>query len=332
MCIRDSVSTSPESLSIVGSWARVLAYPKQEYMTLIGHDDLLDRDFLATTKALIERFPDAALYQTGSRLINADGGRIRACRTTPERETPAGYLAARFAFERDIFGTGYVMRSVDYDRLGGIPAFERLFFADDALWLSLMRGSYKAYDPRESFAVRIHPKSESASLPSAWKPILIGLNQFTAFLQEYVAGDPQAAAIHASQGAEFLLTYHRNVFIYALLEACQARRTIDAAVVEQIERSLQNRRGKSIVANKQCAAGPCNSSQRLDVADLHARIRRCLDPEQVDFLATQFLNGYSIGHIDRADADSTLWQEFLAKHAQSGIAVVWNADMGASIQ
>jgi len=240
--VRDSrvhVSTSSESLSIVGSWARVIDCPKQEYMTLIGHDDLLDQDFLATTKALIERFPDAALYQTGSRLINADGGRIRACPKAPERETPAGYLAARFAFERDIFGTGYVMRSADHDRLGGIPAFERLFFADDALWLSLMRGSYKAYDPRETFAVRIHPKSESASLPSAWKPILLGLNQFTAFLKEYIAGDPESAAVYAAKGADFLLTYHRNVFIYALLEACQAGRTIDAAVVEQIEQSLQ---------------------------------------------------------------------------------------------
>ncbi len=233
------VSTSDTSLSIVGSWARVLACPKQEYMTLIGHDDLLDRDFLATTKALIERFPDAALYQTGSRLINAEGGRIRACPKAPDRETPSDYLNARFSFDRDIFGTGYVMRSADYDRVGGIPPFERLFFADDALWLSLMRGSYKAYDPTESFAVRIHPKSESASLPSAWSPILLGLNQFTAFLREYTAGDPESAEVFATRGGDFLLTYHRNVYIYALLEASQAGRRIDAAVVRQIEQSLK---------------------------------------------------------------------------------------------
>ncbi len=236
---RLTVTTSDSALSIVGSWARVLARPKQEYMTLIGHDDLLDRDFLATTRALIERCPDAALYQTGSRLINAAGGRIRACRPAPERETAAGYLAARFGFERDIFGTGYVMRSRDYDRLGGIPPFERLFFADDALWLSLMQGSYKAYDPRESFAVRIHPRSESASLPGAWSPILKGLNQFTAFLRDFTARDRDSAAVFAASGADFLLTYHRNVYVYALLEASEASRRIDPAVVSQIRTSLE---------------------------------------------------------------------------------------------
>jgi glycosyltransferase involved in cell wall biosynthesis len=256
--VKDSrlhVSTSDRSLSITESWARVLACPKQEFMTLIGHDDLLDRDFLATTRALIERFPDAALYQTGSRLINADGGRIRACPKAPERETPAGYLRARFAFERDIFGTGYVMRSADHDRVGGIPPFERLFFADDALWLSLMRGSYKAYDPTESFAVRIHPRSESASLPSAWSPILLGLNQFTAFLRDYTVGDPEAAAVFADQGPDFLLTYHRNVYIYALLEASQAARKIDPAVARQIEQSLQQ--------NAPTVAGQLRSSPKV---------------------------------------------------------------------
>jgi glycosyltransferase involved in cell wall biosynthesis len=224
--VKDSrlhVSTSDTSLSIVGSWARVLDLPKEDYMTLIGHDDLLDRDFLATTKALIERFPDAALYQTGSRLINAEGGRIRACKKAPERETAAGYLRARLSFERDIFGTGYVMRSADHDRVGGIPPFERLFFADDALWLSLLRGSYKAYDPTESFAVRIHPRSESASLPSAWAPILRGVNQFAAFLRDYTAGDPETAEVFAAKGPDFLLTYHRNVYIYAPLGAGSIR-------------------------------------------------------------------------------------------------------------
>ena len=234
------IYTSDRSLPITESWARILVVPKQEFMTLIGHDDLFDRDFLATINALIERHPDAALYQTGSRLINAEGRRIRATRPSPARETAAGYLMARFAFERDVFGTGYVMRSRDYDRVGGIPPFERLFFADDALWLSLIQGSYKAYDPAENFAVRIHPKSESASLPSVWKPILLGLNQFMAFLRDYVGRDPEAARVLADKGPDFLLTYHRNVYIYALLDASQAGRRIDPAVVDEIRRSLQH--------------------------------------------------------------------------------------------
>lgn len=235
---RIRLSFSDRSLSIVESWARIKHLPKREFMTLIGHDDILEPGFLQAISALISQHPEAALYQTGARLIDSDGRTIRACRPVPQRETAAGYLCARFAFERDIFGTGYVMRSADYERLGGIPPFEKLFFADDALWLSLVRGAYKACDPAEHFAVRIHPGSESASLPSAWRSILTGLDQFTEFLSRYVADDAEARAIVDGQGPEFLLAYHRNAAIFALVEASQVGRRIAPEVVAQIEASL----------------------------------------------------------------------------------------------
>lgn len=235
---RIRLSYSDRSLSIVESWARIKSLPKREFVTLIGHDDILDPGFLQAISRLIDQHPEAALYQTGARLIDSDGRTIRACRSVPPRETAAEYLQARFSFQRDIFGTGFVMRSADYDRLGGIPAFEKLFFADDALWLSLLRGSCKVCDPDEHFAVRIHPGSESASLPSAWRSILLGLSQFTAFLQDYVRSDATARAVCEAQGPDFFLAYHRNAGIFALVEASLAGRTIANEVVEQIESSL----------------------------------------------------------------------------------------------
>jgi hypothetical protein len=232
--------TAPAPLSIVESWGRVKDVEKYEYMTLIGHDDTLDPDFLATVKALIDRHPDAALYQTGSRLINSSGRTIRSCIPVPQQETAAQYLKARFAFQRDTFGTGFVMRSADYDRIGGLPTFEKLFFADDALWLSLFGKSCKAADPGEHFSVRIHPNSESASMPSAWSSILTGLGQFSNFLKTYIQTDPEAWSVLGEYGAGFMLTYHRNIYIFALVEASHAGRRIDRAIVERIETSLAN--------------------------------------------------------------------------------------------
>ena len=235
---RIRLRTSDSPLSIEESWARIRTVEKQEFMTAVGHDDVLYPGFLGAISTLIERYPDAGLYSTGSRLINAEGKIIRSCRAVPERETAAEYLAARFTFRRDNFGTGFVMRSVDYDRVGGIPGFERLFFADDALWLSLMRGSYKASDPEEHFAVRIHAKSESASLPSAWPSILRGLEQFTEYLHRYVENDDAARRVAEDLEPKFLLKYHRNAYIFALVEACQARRKVSPAVLERIGASL----------------------------------------------------------------------------------------------
>lgn len=236
---RIRVYNSSSSLSIVESWARAVGVEKREYMTLIGHDDVLDPDFLLTAKRAIRRFPDAKLYQTGFRFIDSVGKTIRACRPVPERETPAQYLEGRLTYQRDITGTGFVMRSSDYDRIGGIPHFERLFFADDALWLSLMRGGYKAFDPAELCAVRMHPRKESATQPSAWPSLLCGLNQFADFVGEYVRSDADSKAAFAQYSAGFMLKYHRNLYILALLEACQKGRKIDGAVADRLIASLE---------------------------------------------------------------------------------------------
>jgi len=233
------ISTSEESLTIEQSWARARSVAKREFMTLIGHDDRLEPGFLASIDDLIRRHPQAVLYQTGACLINARGRKIRSCWPVPERETAADYLRARFGPQRDMFGTGFVFRSADYDRVGGIPPFERLFFADDALWLSLLGDDgYKACEPAELCAVRVHPRSESASLPSAWRPILRGVTQITKFFQAFQAAHASVRAVMAELLPQFLLTYHRNVLIFALVDACQKGQRLPAADVRVIEESL----------------------------------------------------------------------------------------------
>jgi glycosyltransferase involved in cell wall biosynthesis len=234
--VRLTYARSP--LSIEESWRRITGFPKRQFMTVIGHDDLLEPDFLALTKALIERHPEASLYQTGTRLINADGKTIRNYRAVPEREEAAHYLAGRLTLQREVSGTGYVMRSEDFENVGGMPMFEKLFYSDDALWLSLMVKSYKAAEPREAVAVRIHPLSESASLPSAWLSMLVSLNQFDAFLAQFVKRDEASRRVRDALGSAFLLNRHQNVYVYALIDACRRRARIDPQAVARIKSSL----------------------------------------------------------------------------------------------
>jgi glycosyltransferase involved in cell wall biosynthesis len=236
---RVSVIRSNEPLSIEQSWARIKGCSKQEFITMIGHDDVLDRDFLAIVSRLIGRHPRASLYQTGARLIDSTGRRIRSCQPVPDEESAAGYLEARFDLKREAFGTGFVMRGEDYDRVGGIPLFEKLFFADDALWLKLMSHSYKAADPAEAFSVRIHPGSASASLPSIWHPFLLSLGQYSDFLREMAQSDESIRAVVDRKFASFMLNRHRTVYLYASLEACQQGRVIDPGAMRLISESLR---------------------------------------------------------------------------------------------
>jgi glycosyltransferase involved in cell wall biosynthesis len=230
---------APRPLSIEDSWARLKDVSKQEYMTFLGHDDIFDPRFLEIIKCLIEKNPDASLYETGSRLINAQGKTIRSCHAVAERETAAQYLAARLTYQRDALGTGFVMRSEDYDRLGGIPAFEKLLFADDALWLSLTKISWKAADSRQAFAVRIHADSMSA-LP-AWPSTILGLDQFVEFLEGFFENDKESLDVYRKFGHPFMLRYHRNVYLSALIEACQKGEKIDPEIIRRIELSLEKK-------------------------------------------------------------------------------------------
>jgi glycosyltransferase involved in cell wall biosynthesis len=175
-------------LSIQDNWARALEVPKHEFMTLLSHDDVLDPNYLEVMDRLIRDNPDAGLYQAHFRLIDEEGRVLRPCIPMPFRETAAEFLTARCNWQRDTFGTGYMMRSSDYDAVGGIPNFEKLLFADDALWLLLMRGSWKATAAETCFSYRMH--TQSASHQAGWQSRLRSITQFLEFMEEYKKQDP----------------------------------------------------------------------------------------------------------------------------------------------
>src|SRR6266404_456256 len=179
---RISVRESPTPLEIERNWARILELDlSEESLTIIGHDDLLDPGYLSQMSALIDAHPDAGLYQSHFRLIDKHGRRLRSCLPMLARETAESFLAARLRLRRDSHGTGYLFRASDYVRVGGIPQYKKLIFADDALWLSLMRGSYKATLAREMFSYRLHPGGTSHS--PDWRSTFDALACYLDFLK-----------------------------------------------------------------------------------------------------------------------------------------------------
>lgn len=177
---RVRVRRSTTALDIGASWERILDEPKHEFMTIVGHDDILDRDFLSTITALAYERPDAGIYHTHFRIIDVNGVPLRRCRPNPPEETAAGFLESRLRFDRDSFGTGYVFRSGTYDAIGGIPPFPALLYADDALWIRLMRDGPKITAPEELFSYRQHAASTTCQTPP--ETSLDGLVSFTTFL------------------------------------------------------------------------------------------------------------------------------------------------------
>ncbi len=219
-------------LSIQENWARIKTIPKNEFLTTIGHDDLLDSKFLETISALIHAHPDAGLYFTHFRLIDGEGKLLRRCRPMPGRETAAEFLAARLCELRDSFGTGHVLRSSAYDAIGGIPPFPKLLFADDALFLQAIGASYRATALDEMFSYRWH--AASASTGCAMGELFGGLEQYGRLLADLREHDPALAEVLRRYFPGYAVHVGRQWRQEALRAAYRARAPLASGLDAQV--------------------------------------------------------------------------------------------------
>lgn len=147
---------SSKSLSIEENWARVKDVEKNKFMTLIGHDDVFCKDYLETMNALIQKHPNASLYQSHFQYVDASGNFVRNCQPMDEVQYAHEFLACHMMRTMDSMGTGYMMRSKDYDSIGGMPShYPNLLFADYELWIRLAAITYKATTQRQCFKYRL---------------------------------------------------------------------------------------------------------------------------------------------------------------------------------
>ncbi|MFP5042845.1 glycosyltransferase [Parasediminibacterium sp. JCM 36343] len=158
------IYSSTQSLSIEENWTRALTVPKNEFITLIGHDDILFPGYLTTMDALIARHPTASLYQTHFTYIDSVGKLIKACKPMDEVQQPHEFLGHFLCNQIDTMGTGFMMRAKDYEKVGGIPPrYPNLLFADFELWVQLTKIHYKATAFETCFSFRLHQSTTTTS-------------------------------------------------------------------------------------------------------------------------------------------------------------------------
>ena len=221
---RIQVIPSQKSLSIEENWGRIKAVEKNEFITLIGHDDILYPDFLQVIDRLVKSNPDASLYHTHFNFIDANNNTIRTCKPMNKIITGYEFLSLFLARTIDSMGTGYVMRSKDYDTLNGIPVrYPNLLFADFELWLNLTFISYEVIAPENCFAFRVH---QSTTGKSPDKKLHEALEIFVDFLSSLKQQNPQVENIVDQYGSEFLVFYCKGLSHRLLRTPIQKRENL----------------------------------------------------------------------------------------------------------
>jgi glycosyltransferase involved in cell wall biosynthesis len=161
---RIQILPAANPLSIEENWKRIVDLPLSEWMTIVSHDDLLYPTFLQEMNTLIEADPDASLYTAHFDMIDADGNMIRRSKEMEYRENGDAFLLKRQQWQYDSFGSGYVMRSADYRRVGGIPLFHGLYYADDVLWATLANLGARVCSPKTLYAYRYFRSSSARQM------------------------------------------------------------------------------------------------------------------------------------------------------------------------
>ena len=246
---RIKVIFSDRELGIEDNWGRIRTVPKNEFMTIVGYDDLLEPDFLEEINTLIQSEPEANLYLTHFKLIDSEGKLIRHCKPIPKYETAAEFLAARMAEIRDSFGTGYVMRSDHYDKLGGIPPYPDLLYADDTLWLGLMGNSFKATSHRVCCSYRLHAGSVSGKPDFA--ALFNGLKQYLNYLRELAKVNDDLANIIKHYGPQYVASRCQDYYC-SLLKTSPWGKSVDPLTLSEIEKIMDEFTG-DITLDKKCS-------------------------------------------------------------------------------
>jgi glycosyltransferase involved in cell wall biosynthesis len=156
---RIHIVPSNQSLTIEANWDRIKALPLAEYMTFMGHDDILYPSFLEEIVSLIQQHPHARLFQTRQDFIDDQGNLLRRCQPVPFQETASEFIERVYLEREDVLGAGYVMRSNDYVKVGGIPTLPNLLYADVILWYRLTLLGYKVCSPLYLTGFRLHQQN-----------------------------------------------------------------------------------------------------------------------------------------------------------------------------
>jgi hypothetical protein len=130
----------------------------------------------------------------------------------------------------DSMGTGYMMRSEDFNLLGGMPAnYPNLIFADYELWVKLTQLRYKATSSKFCFNYRIH---DSVSKTTNGEEYAAAFYRYVLFLHS-LQQDSKIINVYENYGNMFLIYFCQSLSHRILKTPLNQRKIIVGEFIEQ---------------------------------------------------------------------------------------------------
>jgi hypothetical protein len=152
----------------------------------------------------------------------------------PENESAVAFVSSYLQRKTDVMGTGFMMRAADYHKLGGIPLYPNLLFADFELWIRLTELNYKATAANNAFSFRLHQSTTSISPDVKFQQ---AFSRFIGFLESLAAKSAVFKNAITQHGAGYLL-YYCQALSHRLLRSPASKRhglTVARVVADCIE-------------------------------------------------------------------------------------------------
>jgi glycosyltransferase involved in cell wall biosynthesis len=192
------------NLGVTGNYRKCVSLAEAEYLVLLGTDDVLLPNYLATVRATVAAFPGVAMVQPGVQVINGAGKVVRTLADEVKRRLYAPKVTERTLLGGEELATSLLrgdwlyfpsiawrttaLKSVDFRE--GLEIIQDLALVIDLV----QQGERLALEPTLCFQYRRHTVSASATTARAGDRFTEARNYFLDAADQMTAhGWPRAA-------------------------------------------------------------------------------------------------------------------------------------------
>ncbi len=168
---------NPHNLGVTGNFRKCVDLAEYPHMIMMGSDDIMLPNYVATVRSVLDEYPDAAMVQPGVEVIDGDGRVVRTLTDEAKRRVYAPRLTGRTVMAGEELAASLLRGDWLYfpslcwrtDAVKAASFREDLHIIQDlALVIDLVeRGGRLAVDPTVCFQYRRHVVSASGASAAA---------------------------------------------------------------------------------------------------------------------------------------------------------------------